>query len=158
MSISKPTDGMGVFCTRCNSEMDADATFCPVCGEPRLLADTVVTRNEPTRVIEETVIDEPAPVVVEDRAIPPWLAATLGILATLVIVLLIVVFAQSNDDEKADTTTTVPTTVPLTVATVPSPSIVTVPVPVVVTPPPTAPPQTAPPQTAPPPTAATTVP
>src|SRR5688500_3780725 len=109
---------MGVFCTRCNAEMDADATFCPVCGERRLLAaDTVVTRSEPTQVIEETVLDEPASVLVEDRfPVPPWLAALLGVLATLVIVLLIVVFAQSDDDEKnADTTTTVP----VTAATVP---------------------------------------
>jgi hypothetical protein len=151
MSISKPTDGMGIFCTRCNAEMDADATFCPVCGEPRLLAaDSVVTRDEPTRVIEETVYDEPAPVLVEERpTVPPWLAALLGILATLVIVLLIVVFAQSDDDNQdGDTTTTVPTTVPITVATVPSPSIVTVPVPVVVTPAPTQPPATAPPTVA----------
>ncbi len=157
MSVSRPTDGMGVFCTRCNAEMDPDATFCPVCGEPRLLAaDTAVTRSEPTRVIGETVIDEPAPVLVEERpVVPVWLAALLGVLATLVIVLLIIVFAQ-NDDEGATDTTTTTVPVPTTAVTVPAPAapiIVTPPAPVVVTQPPAAttapPPTTFPPTTAP---------
>jgi hypothetical protein len=155
MSVS-PTDGMGVFCTRCNAEMDADATFCPNCGEPRLLADTVVTRRGPrTEVIDETVVDEPEPVLVEERPmVPPWLWAVLGILGTLVIVLLIVVIGQSNDDNTDSTPTTTAPPVTVTVPpTAPPPSVVTVPVPVVVTPP-TNPPTTSPPPTTAPPTTA----
>lgn len=147
MSISRPTDGMGVFCVRCNAEMDPDAGFCPNCGEPRLLNETVIVPDEPTRVIEE-VIDEPAPVLVEDRpTIPPWAAAVIGVLATLLIVLLFVLLANRNDNNASTTTTTTVPTVPTTPATAPPPAVITVPVPVVVTPAPTAPPTTSPPAT-----------
>ena len=145
MSISKPTDGMGVFCTRCNAEMDPDATFCPNCGEPRLLHD-------PTDVIEE-VVEEPAPVVVEEkRGFPTWASALIGVLATLIIVLVVVLFATSNDDNGSPTTTTVPT-VPTTPATAPAPSPPQV---IVVPPPATSPPATSPPTTNPPATTAPT--
>jgi len=148
MSISNPTDGMGVFCVRCNAEMEPDAGFCPNCGEPRLLNETVVLPGDPTEVVEEEII-EPAPVVVEDeRGIPAWAAALIGVMATLLIVLLVVIFAGRDDDGGTAPTTTV-VTAPTTLATVPPPAVQPPPV-VVVNPPATSPPATSPPTTNPP--------
>ena len=154
MSISRPTDGMGVFCTRCNAEMEPDAGFCPNCGEPRLLNETVVLPGDPTEVVEETIIDEPAPLVVEDRpTIPPWAAALIGILATLAIVLLVVLLMGRNDDNGPATTTTVATTVVTLPPTAPPAAPANPPQVIVVPPPATSPPATSPPATSPPATA-----
>jgi hypothetical protein len=154
MGVSRPTDGMGVFCTRCNAEMEPDAGFCPNCGEPRLLQETVLTTDEPTRVYEEEIIEERPPVLVEEHPVfPAWAAVLLGVLGTLVIVLLVVLFVRNDNGSSSSTTTTVPTvTVP------PAPTVVTVPVPVIVTPPQTSPPATSPPTTAPAATTTTTGP